>query len=741
MRNNLTILITVMIIFVWNFQVYAFEGNTHKALTEKAISNNNQSILDDYLKNELGMGQGLNNVLVLDRTITPDANRVLPQIPPYPSILDYLKAGACLEDIPLPRAKHHFHDPYRNAGLDNKSEHPIWASIINYLTQKEYNGLSFDLTGASALKRASGTEGSLWETEYQNYFAWPDARGYFYQALTQETEVKRKHYLALTFLSLGHTIHLLEDMGVPPHTRNDFIEAHFRVPKGLWGNPFETYVENEIGTSGIPSKWIDGWSPQAKVFSKLAYYFDTNTRDPNEYLGSGVPPLGTWGLSEQTNYQFLSKSTIFRENNGTLYYFPHPNVNNVTGYIKAGVYIWNSIPVRYRYISGYDITHLARTKYIDKYASAAGMLYPVPIGTVVYHTTFDKFVYEDYAKVTIPRTIDSATGLTNYFFRGRISATIECIDCNVFEVTITNQSSNSGVQQTLKGGIFELYWDDASGNRTKITGFEIDGGWTSSSTLSYGASTTGTFTKTEGEVEKYILVYKGNICANPAEPDYDDENSIAITIIAAPLDDCCEEWPECLCNLTNSCPRCFPTNETPENVFIVLSNIEDSINGIYCAEYFEKTYSKGYVAAFVNSKYGGEDGFIVITYVISEFYGDSSYCSQLYVSPQGYDPIWFGHIGIENCGGIYGIWSPECSTFFYGQNGFLLTSGTATVINPCNDCYGATLWINSHSYSVMDKVITEGCDCYKCIKSHISNSDNRPPTGTSWGIYWVCVYE
>jgi hypothetical protein len=578
MRKNLTILNIVMIILVWNFQVYSFEGNTHKALTEKAISNNNQSVLDDYLKNELGMGQGLNSVLVLDRTITPDANRVLPQIPPYPSILDYLKAGACLEDIPLPRARHHFHDPYRNAGLENKSEHPTWASIINYLTQKEYNGLSFDLTGASALKRASGTEGSMWETEYQNYFAWPDARGYFYHALTQETEAEREHYLALTFLSLGHTVHLLEDMGVPPHTRNDFIEAHFRVPKGLWGNPFENYVENEVGLSGIPSKWLTGWTPQVKFFSKLAHYFDTNTRDPNEYLGSGVPPLGTWGLSEQTNYQFLSKSTIFRANDGTLYYFPHPNSNNVTGYIRPGVYLWGSRPVNYRYISGYNITHLARTKYVQLYASMAGIPYPIPTGKVVYHTTFDKLVYEDYAKVTIPRTIDYATGLTNYFFRGRLSATAECTDCNVFQVTITNQSSNSGVQQTLKGGIFELYWDDASGNRTKITGFEIDGGWGSGSTLAYGATKTGTFTKPEEEVEKYILVYKGNICANPAVLDNDDENAISVSTIMVPSDNCCEDQEGCM--------YC---EETPQQIEVTLSGI----NVCGCIIYYREEIVSG----------------------------------------------------------------------------------------------------------------------------------------------------
>ncbi len=422
MKENLITVVAILTCLGWNCRVYAWAGDTHKALTEKAVADNNQSVLDDYLRWPLHVEQGLNGVLLLNPSVTPDLERVLPEIPANPTVLDLLKAGAALEDIPLPRARHHFHDPYRNAGLDNKTEHPARAPVINWFSQRIW-GLSFDLTGASALKRASGTEGSQWETEYLNYFAWPDTRDYFYKSLTQESKATREHYLALTFLSLGHVLHLLEDMGVPAHARNDFIEAHFRIPTGLWGNPLESYVEDETGTSGIPARWLTGWTPNAKVFSKLADYWDIG-----DYTGQyvGASPLSTWGLSEQSNYQFLSKSTIFRDdviidpNTGerTKYYFPHPDACNVTGYVEPGVYSWNSIPVHYRYFSGYDITHLARTKYIHQYAALGGMTYPTT--TVVYHTTFDEFVYEDYAAVTIPRTIDYATGLLNYFFRGKL---------------------------------------------------------------------------------------------------------------------------------------------------------------------------------------------------------------------------------------------------------------------------------------------------------------------------------
>jgi len=178
MKRVIKFLLVVAVVFGWSIQIYAWSGKTHSALTEKAVSDSNQPVLDEYLKNQLGIDQGLNCVLLLDESLTPDPDRVLPEIPANPSVLDLLKAGSRLEDIPLPRARHHFHDPYRNSGLENKTEHPVRAPAIDQFSRTIW-GLSFDLTGASCLRRALGTEGAEWEQEYESYFAWPDTRAYF----------------------------------------------------------------------------------------------------------------------------------------------------------------------------------------------------------------------------------------------------------------------------------------------------------------------------------------------------------------------------------------------------------------------------------------------------------------------------------------------------------------------------------------------------------------------------------
>lgn len=81
MKRVIKFLLVVAVVFGWSIQVYAWSGKTHGALTEKAIADSNQSVLDEYLKSQLGIEQGLQCILLLDESITPDGDRVLPVVP------------------------------------------------------------------------------------------------------------------------------------------------------------------------------------------------------------------------------------------------------------------------------------------------------------------------------------------------------------------------------------------------------------------------------------------------------------------------------------------------------------------------------------------------------------------------------------------------------------------------------------------------------------------------------------
>jgi hypothetical protein len=242
-NKNVKLLFSVLVLLGFSTSAHAFSDKTHKTVTESAVLS---SGTNDYLKNYLGISQGLECKLTLDQSILPvDARiprdqfekRILPELPGNPhTILDFLKAGASLEDVPMPRARHHFHAPIANpgvwppnpnAGLDNKTDHPIqgfaweWQRILWY-----WFGASFDLTGASALKRACETENKMeWQHEYWNYFSWPDTRNYFTKALTESSPAVRDH--SLGFVRRCYTAQPNRFVGLasPATSRQDHIAA------------------------------------------------------------------------------------------------------------------------------------------------------------------------------------------------------------------------------------------------------------------------------------------------------------------------------------------------------------------------------------------------------------------------------------------------------------------------------------------------------------------------------------
>jgi hypothetical protein len=241
---------------------------------------------------------------------------------------------------------------------------------------------------------------------------------------------------------------------------------------------------------------------------------------------------GDW-LNAQT-ISFCQTSTVFGCS-GVKYQFPHP-VKEHTATPALVVYIRDGNDIRMKiYFNGsnYGVPHLARYSYTYYKKSIWGGDVAVVDST---NTPDDVNVFEDYADITVPRTIDYATGLSNYFFRGRLNVEPNWIDPNIVKLTITNNSNNSGVPQTLKGGTFEIYRDDANDTRAKINPADITftPQWTQVSILPNDGGLTkliAQFAPPAERVKKYIVVYKGSISENPADPDPNDPNAIAVDIV------------------------------------------------------------------------------------------------------------------------------------------------------------------------------------------------------------------
>jgi hypothetical protein len=523
-------IIYLVVFFSLSNILYAWENKkTHPAITSESIE---ASTIDGYLKTQMGVTDGITNQLywnfpqnIKTRIGRGDAN----PDKTTRSISGWIGVGSTIEDteespdsrraVAPWRPRHHFYDPTRNAGLDNHTAHPDWNAPFwsSWLPQGQ-SALNWTILGTAV------------QEPFTNNEKWANTRSMFYGSLTDPNKNVREARLAESLLKLGCVLHLLEDMGVPAHTRNDFLYGHYRSAyKFDWGNDLENDVETKVAANGGNSPWSGSG---AVAFDKLAKYFDTDTRDSEHYLGNGVLPPAAWGLSEATNYQFWSLSTI----SGAYllkYYFPHPHMAYMGTPITESSDTGSKI-----YFNGvnYGVSHMAR----ESYTHHKLVMYPELPPEIVTKvdstiTTDDEKVFEDYANITVPRTINYVTGLVNYFFRGRLNVEPNWIDPNIVKFAITNDSNNSGLPQTLKGGTFEIYRDDANDTRTKIDPNSITfiPAWTSSSTLPNDGGLTklsAQFATPLQRVKRYIVVYKGNICQNPADPDVDDANAIAVWV-------------------------------------------------------------------------------------------------------------------------------------------------------------------------------------------------------------------
>lgn len=103
MKTNITFIYVYIILLSIPSITQAFSDKTHKAISVNAIT---YSQADTYLKNQIGISQGLGTSLLLDQGFIPAGERIPyaqfearinPELPSNPcSILNFLKAGANL---------------------------------------------------------------------------------------------------------------------------------------------------------------------------------------------------------------------------------------------------------------------------------------------------------------------------------------------------------------------------------------------------------------------------------------------------------------------------------------------------------------------------------------------------------------------------------------------------------------------------------------------------------------------
>ncbi len=457
------ILIIIVEIMILIENSFAWNEDTHKNLSKIAADKSMLGLSDNYL-NKVGIENGLDEKFKWDGKTLKGK--------------EWVEDGAFFEDAGSKwdaitgkaRYANHFHNPLKpwdSAGLSDLQ-----------------NGESSLLWAQDSTKQAVSIKGD---------WSWRTIRDFFYKSLTSTTDAERQVYFAQTFRGLGHQMHLVQDAAQPAHVRND---AHPMDGAG-WEEGLETWAKNK--PSIVNSFASSPMFPQVALNINYDDYAPiTQFIDTKQYIGSLIPDTSlTWGLSEYTNSNFVSDDTIFTENfsQSDKHYFPFPR------YSTSCYELYNENTVTYlrkksdNECGGDFVEHIAVTGPLFKYLDFDWNIQRLTL-------KLDTKVHSDYASLLIPRAVGYSAGLLNYFFRGDVYLMSD-FELGYGYVIVNNMDEDMD-------GTFELWYDNMSDERVKITSWNFSLGNKSSGN---NRSSNISFVKpTDAKEEcKYIFVFRGQM--------------------------------------------------------------------------------------------------------------------------------------------------------------------------------------------------------------------------------------
>ncbi len=419
---------------------YALNVDTHRAINEYIVKHTiNSFSLNEYMKNQLGIQGGIYEQFNSDASWTSSKKG-----------WEWLRDGGEYEDVPpgylIPyrRSRNHFHNPLLQ--LD-QAGYTDWMAFCKTIDNP------FLISGhcpVSAVLWAQGPQNSdnvlgFFDLNPGGDWSWQKTRQNYYNALIATSKPAKDTTFANTFRGVGQLMHLVADMSVPEHTRNDF--------HGFGG--YEGWVSDHVSDN------IPNYSPTTSHFfagniNSIASFFDTD-----QYTGDNpaITLSNTVGLSEYTNANFVSPNTLFTG-------FPYPSkvtsVRTVTLPIPDPFNSSSTVPRQYyKKIADGDTGYLlSGIDYLQFYMDTYDLDDPGGLSVVI--PPMDDNVYSDYAQRLIPRAVGYSVGLLNYFFRGTIAISlptngvysyIDSSQTGFTKITLLAQNNTSTGDEILDGSI------------------------------------------------------------------------------------------------------------------------------------------------------------------------------------------------------------------------------------------------------------------------------------------------
>jgi hypothetical protein len=247
----------------------AYEAaSTHAGMTERAALH--EGLLHRYLRQAHGLPLGMYEPIRLDVTRLPRAAGAelriqLGELDPmhgyrpdprgFNRAAGWLAAGSVLEEMPFSRGRHHFLNPFTRRGLANATGRWGLSMRMRFWDLQEgdgnlsglFTGANFGLTGDSALH---------WLRSRWNGYSLDRLAARLARAFAAAQPDERKHALAQALVNLGAVLHVVQDMAVPAHVRNDFVGAYLQRRSSIDSDrtsEYETLVLASYGRAGIPA--------------------------------------------------------------------------------------------------------------------------------------------------------------------------------------------------------------------------------------------------------------------------------------------------------------------------------------------------------------------------------------------------------------------------------------------------------------------------------------------------------
>lgn len=476
MQKRINAFLHVLLVFTFGIGgAWAYEIPTHEMLTRHAVA---RSLLVDSnraLLSELGWG-------ALDAPLYTGEKGL-------ETALDRIVFGANNEDSDYNiRAFNHFFDPQYNGregrgltvlGVTLGNPSPDWSLEDRMTTVDHYGG-----------NCAAGSE-------CPQIYSFRAGQRAFWNALTGYSPSSRRENTSLVFQVLGHVTHHIQDMAQPQHTRND--QHMHPVPLTSYSPDWSYYEKKSDKDKEIISQMLD-----CQKTSNIEYPVPKFPHARDFWITSNSAVSRYIGMAEFTSNNFTSYGTPFVADAGAngigpAADFPLPigSDKKIVRYqIPATLDVsGNLIQAGQRdYVTGFVYDELANTR-TEMIMAAKSLLTAIGRAGRVQFVE-DSLIYGARYGVLLPRAVAFSAGIINHFFRGRLKL-VETSTKNQW--TVTNLSGSSDGMD----GLFSVYAEDASGNRTIVAG-------PVRATLNSGADMALAFTP-PSSTKKLVLAFVGKI--------------------------------------------------------------------------------------------------------------------------------------------------------------------------------------------------------------------------------------